>query len=78
MLFRSSEQEAIDDIQGDIEEKWIKLKNETILILFNKKYYYRIISNIEEPEIALKGRWELKDPDQISLNLWQNTKSKKS
>ena len=76
--YYDSEQEAIDEIDGDIEEKNIRLKNETFLIYFNNKYYYRIISNKENNDLYTKNSWILKDPDQISLNLWQDTKSKKS
>jgi hypothetical protein len=72
--------EAIDDIPGDIEEKNINLNGETILIFYNNinNVYYRIISDKEEPEIFKERRWILQDPGQLSLNLWQNTKSKKS
>jgi len=76
--YYDSEQEAVDEIEGDVEEKYIKLKNETILILFNNKYYYRIISNKENNDLYSKNKWTLEDPDQLSLNLWQDTKSKKS
>ena len=76
--YYDSEQEAIDEIDGDIEEKNIRLKNETFLIYFNNKYYYRIISNKENSDLYSKNKWTLEDPDQLSLNLWQNTKSKKS
>jgi len=70
-----TEEEAIDDIDGDIEEKYIKIKGETILILYNNRHSYRIISNQEYPEIAAKNSWEIKDPDQLSLKLWNSKKS---
>ena len=71
--------EAVDDIPGDVEEKNINLNDETILIFYTTtKTYYRIISDREEPEIFKERRWVLQDTNQLSLNLWQNTKSKKS
>lgn len=76
-------EEAIDDIDGDLDEKWIKIKGESFLIYHTKDksgkdYFYRIVSNKENKEEFLKGRWQVKDPDQLSLKFpktqpsWKN------
>jgi len=62
-------EDAIDDLDGDIDEKYMKINGKQTLIFYDSNYYYRVISNIDEPEIFDAKRWKIVDPNQLSLNL---------
>lgn len=64
-------EDAISNIPGNVNEKWVTINGESFLIYYTRNndiiLYYRILSSVENEEDFSRGVWKLKDPNQLTL-----------